>query len=64
MSNEPAVKTLLEFRSKDGTRSSVVMKYETNFLVHLINGDNTQLVEYYNLYDAENKAEDWVQGVI
>lgn len=64
MSNEPAVKTLLEFRSDDGTRSSVVMRYETNFLVHLINGDNTQLVEYNNLHDAENKAEDWVQGVI
>ena len=64
MDNEPAVKTLLEFRSDDGTRSSIVMKYETNFLVHLINGDNTQLVEYNNLQDAENKAEDWVQGVI
>ena len=62
--NEPTMKTLSEYWSDDGTRSSVVMRYETNFLVHLINGGNTQLVEYNNLHDAENKAEDWVQGVI
>ena len=61
---EPTMKTLSEFWSDDGQRKADVMMYETKFLVHLINGSNTQLIEYNNLQDAENKAEDWVQGVI
>ena len=56
---------LSEYYSDDGTRSASVVQHESSYLVVMNrSGFETQLDTFDNLLDAENKAEDWVMGVL
>lgn len=61
--HEPTVKTISEYWSDDKLKVATVMKFETYYLVQMSSQQGrTEMVQYDSLQEAEDRAEDWVQG--
>lgn len=55
------IEEICKYSSDDGKRTAIILRYETEYLIQMQQGEESKLLEVKTLDSAENAAKDWVR---